>query len=127
MSNVRFGFAAIVSIAAIVACGGDGGTNPGTGGGGGGGGGGGALVHAARVTATTGIAFSPSNVSIAPGDTIYYTFESVQHNVVFDTQGAPADVGTSSSTTVKRIFPAAGTFDYHCSLHAGMTGKVTVQ
>ena len=125
MSKIRFGFAALMSIAAMVACGGDSGTNPGTGGGGGGGGG--TLIHAARVTATTGLAFSPSNASIAPGDTIYYTFESVQHNVVFDTQGAPADVGTSSSTTVKRVFNTAGTFNYHCSLHAGMTGKVTVQ
>jgi plastocyanin len=127
MSKVMSGVAALVTVVTFVACGGDSGTNPGTGGGGGGGGGGGTLVHAARVTATTGLAFNPSNVSIAPGDTIYYTFETVQHNVVFDTQGSPADVGTTSSTTVKRVFPTAGTFDYHCSLHAGMTGKVTVQ
>ena len=130
MSKMMSGIAALVTAVALVACGGgDSSTNPGGvgGGGGGGGGRGGTIVNAARVTATTGLVFSPSNVSIAPNDTIYYTFESVQHNVLFDTQGAPADIGTTSSTTVKRVFPTAGTYDYHCSLHAGMTGKVTVQ
>ena len=84
------------------------------------------LVHASRVTATSGLAFDPKTVSIPAGDTIYYTFQGVQHNVVFDTQGSPANVGTTSSTTVKRIFPAAGTFNYHCSIHPQMTGTITV-
>jgi len=103
---------------------------------GGGGGGGGVtdppppppptLVHASRVTATSGLAFDPRTVSIPAGDTIYYTFQGVQHNVVFDTQGSPANVGTTSSTTVKRIFTTAGTFNYHCSIHPQMTGTITV-
>lgn len=84
------------------------------------------LVHAQRVTATSGLAFDPKAVSIAAGDTIYYTFQGVQHNVIFDTQGSPANVGTTSSATVKRPFPTAGTFDYHCSIHPQMTGTITV-
>ena len=111
-------------IAAVAACGGggDGGTGPGNGGGGGGG----TLVHAARVTATSTIAFDPNAVTIPAGDTIYYTFQSVQHNVVFDTQGNPGDVPNTANATVKRKFPTAGTFNYHCSIHASMTGTVTV-
>ena len=105
----------------IVACGGgDGGTGPGDGGGGG------PLVHAARVTATSGLAFDPSAVTIPAGDTIYYPFQAVQHNVVFDTQGNPGDVANTTNATVKRKFPTAGTFDYHCSIHPSMTGTVTV-
>jgi plastocyanin len=106
----------------IVACGGggDGGTGPGDGGGGG------TLVHAARVTATSGIAFDPNAVTIPAGDTIYYTFQTVQHNVVFDTPGNPGDVPNTASATVKRKFPTAGAFNYHCSIHPSMTGTVTV-
>lgn len=104
----------------IVACGGgDGGTGPVDGGGG-------TLVHAARVTATSSIAFDPSAVSIPAGDTIYYTFQTVQHNVVFDTQGNPGDVPNTVNATVKRKFPTAGSFNYHCSIHPSMTGTVTV-
>ncbi|HEX2780618.1 MAG TPA: plastocyanin/azurin family copper-binding protein, partial [Gemmatimonadaceae bacterium] len=98
---------------------------------GGGGGGGGTLVHASRVNATDALAFNPSSVTIPAGDTIYFTIGSVTHNVVFDTQGAPANVGDASSTTEKRRFPTAGTFNYHCSLHGtattGMRGTVIVQ
>lgn len=106
----------------IVACGGggDGGTGPG------GGGGGGGLVHATRVTATSTRVFDPDAVTIPAGDTIYYTFQTVQHNVIFDTAGNPGDVPNTINATVKRKFPTAGTFNYHCSIHPSMTGSVTV-
>ena len=104
----------------IVACGGgDNGTGPVDGGGG-------TLVHAKRVTATSSIAFDPNAVTIPAGDTIYYTFQTVQHNVVFDTQGNPGNVPNTSNATVKVKFPTAGTFNYHCSIHPSMTGSVTV-
>lgn len=109
-----------VVLVAFAACGGgDGGTGPGDGGGG-------QLVHASRVTATAGLAFDPNAISIPAGDTIYYTFASVQHNVVFDTQGNPGDVPNTVNATVKRKFPTAGTFNYHCSIHPSMTGTITV-
>ena len=105
----------------IVACGGgDNGTGPVDGGGG-------TLVHATRVTATSTRVFNPNAVTIPAGDTIYYTFESVQHNVIFDTPGNPGDVPNTINATVKRKFPTAGTFNYHCSIHpAQMTGTITV-
>jgi plastocyanin len=111
-------------VVVIIACGGggDNGTKPCTGADCGGG----PLVHASRVTATTAIIFSPSAVTIPAGDTIYYTFESVQHNVVFDTPGNPGNVPNTHDATVKRKFPTAGTFAYHCSIHPSMTGSITV-
>lgn len=112
-------------LTALLACGGGGG-------GGGvtnslpGGGGGGTLVHAARVTATSGFAFDPTMVSIAANDTIYFTFEGIQHNVKFDTAGNPGDVANTTSATVKRVFTTAGTYNYHCGIHPAMTGSITV-
>ena len=120
---MRFSMFAIVGVVVAAACGGgDSGTGPIDGGGGGGG----TLVHAKRVTATAGLAFDPSAVSIPANDSIYFTFQGVQHNVIFDTPSSPANVGNTTSATVKRQFPTAGTYDYHCSIHPQMTGRVTV-
>ena len=83
-------------------------------------------MHASRVTATNGFAFDPNAVTIPVGDTIYYTFQTIQHNVVFDTQGSPANVPNTTSATVKRKFETSGTFNYHCSIHPSMTGAITV-
>lgn len=120
---MRVSMLVVSGLVVIGGCGGSGsgGTAPG-----GGGGGGGGLVHASRVTATAGLAFDPSAVTIPAGDTIYFTFQGVIHNVVFDTQGNPGDVGNTHDATVKRKFTAAGTFNYHCSIHPQMTGTVTV-
>ena len=123
---MRIPLLAMSGLAALLACGGGGGgggsgvTNPPPGGGGG------VLVHAARVTATSGFAFDPTTVSIAANDTIYFTFQGIQHNVKFDTAGNPGDVGNTSSATVKRAFPTAGTYAYHCGIHPSMTGSITV-
>ena len=109
----------------ILACGG-GGTDPG--GGGGGGGGGGPLVHAARVTAGAGTTFTPNVQTIAPTDSIFFTFGPTQHSVKFTTAGSPADIGISSDVTVKRQFPTAGTYDYYCTVHGtSMSGQIKVQ
>src|SRR6476646_8074573 len=119
---MRVSMLVVSGLVVIGGCGGSGsgGTAPG------GGGGGGGLVHASRVTATAGRAFDPSSVTIPAGDTIYFTFQGGIHNVVFDTQGNPGDVGNTDDATVKRKFTAAGTFTYHCSIHTQMTGTVTV-
>ena len=123
---MRISLLATSGLAALLACGGGGGggvTSPLPGGGGGGGG---TLTHAARVTATTGIAFDPATVSIAATDTIYFTFQSLAHNVFFDTPGSPGNISNSSNATVKVVFPTAGTYNYHCGIHPSMTGTITV-
>ena len=119
---MRSSMLVIVGLVAAAACGGgsDSGTGPIDNGGGG------TLVHAKRVTATSGLAFDPSAVSIPANDSVFFTFQGVQHNVIFDTPSSPTNIGNTTSATVKRRFPTAGTFDYHCSIHPQMTGRVTV-
>ncbi len=84
-------------------------------------------VASATVTAGNNNRFSPSNVDLIGGGTVTWTFGSVPHNVIFNsTAGAPANVPVVSNTEEKRTFNTAGTFPYDCTLHAGMTGTITV-
>ena len=128
MRLATFGLGAMVFAAA---CGGGGGgpTDPGGGGGGVGGGGGGGtpLVHAKEVT-TGAASFNPSSETIPVNDSIFFKFGSVAHNVNFAARtGAPENIGETSNATVKRAFKTAGTFDYSCTIHAGMNGQIVVQ
>lgn len=83
----------------------------------------------ANVDATPGAIFSPATVDIARNGTVNWVFASLGHTVFFDTAvpGTPADISaTTSNATVSRTFTTAGTYNYHCIIHAGMTGTVIV-
>jgi len=81
-----------------------------------------------------GVKFSPANLTVPTSTTVYWLnldsnigcCDPGYHNVVFKS-------GTSaSSPTLKRIdswsyqFNAAGEFDYICSIHPWMVGRITV-
>lgn len=83
--------------------------------------------NSATVTATTGLSFDPGSVTISQGGTVTWNFQSVTHNVTFTTAGAPANIGDTSNGSVARTFNTKGTFNYHCTIHAGMNGTVVVQ
>ncbi len=83
-------------------------------------------VAVAEVTGTGGNVFAPTSVTVAVGGIVNYTFAG-NHNVTFSTAGAPANVPTASSGTFARTFPTAGTYQYTCTIHAGMNGSVLVQ
>lgn len=71
--------------------------------------------------------FNPATLTVSKGTTVTFTFKSVGHNVIFgNTAGAPANIPTSSNTSVARTFSTAGTFAYDCNLHPGMRGSVVV-
>ena len=74
-----------------------------------------------------GLSFSPLQSDIAQGGVVRFNFPALQHNVAFNaTTGAPADIGVTSSTTVSRTFNTKGTFNYQCTLHAGMSAVIIV-
>jgi plastocyanin len=75
------------------------------------------------------IAFNPSSVVVQSGSTVTWTWnDNTQHNVTF-TSGPtprPADSATQLTGTHTGTFTTVGTYGYHCTLHGGMNGTVTV-
>jgi plastocyanin len=73
-------------------------------------------------------AFTPSAIQVSPSATVTFTnSDNTTHNVTFSnaTIGASGDFNSGSKTLV---MPAAtGTYAFHCTIHAGMTGSVVVQ
>jgi plastocyanin len=75
------------------------------------------------------IAFNPDNVLIALNGQVTWTWNdgAIVHNVTFTpATGVPADITDRSSGSVSRTFSTAGTFNYQCTRHGGMTGTVVV-
>lgn len=71
--------------------------------------------------------FSPANVSVARGGQVTWTNSTnEQHNVTFAGAGAPASIANHTSGSNSRTFASSGTFDYSCTNHPGMAGRVTV-
>ena len=68
-------------------------------------------------------AFEPGDLEVTTGDTVTWTWEGrAPHNVV----GDGFDSGIQDDGTFTHTFEDTGTYDYECTLHAGMTGTVTV-
>lgn len=72
-------------------------------------------------------AFNPDELSVPVGSTVtWINTDAVAHTSTSDTRtwdsGSVAPHAQFSVT-----FQAAGTFHYHCAIHPGMVGTVTVQ
>ncbi len=71
--------------------------------------------------------FSPNHVAVFAGGSVTWNNTSGEtHNVTFSSGGSPANIANHSSGSNSRDFTTAGTFNYQCTLHAGMNGRVTV-
>lgn len=74
--------------------------------------------------------FEPEDVTVAVGDTVTWRFEgNVTHNVTpaGDNRGDWKASKTVKEGTHEWTFEDAGTYDYICTLHPGMTGSVEVE
>ncbi len=83
------------------------------------------IVSGASTLTTT--AYAPNPISVAVGGTVTWTNnDSTTHTSVANggawNSGSIAPGGMFSMT-----FSSAGSFSYHCSIHPGMVGTVTVQ
>ena len=120
----------VVAMLAAAACGGGGGdspTSPGNPGNTGNPGGPSTSPTATNAVTVGNNHFTPSAIQVSPGTTVTWTWstDAITHNVTFADGASSGDQGAGS--TYSRTFGTAGTFNYQCTLHAGMTGSVTVK
>lgn len=82
-----------------------------------------------RTVALEGIAFSPKSLAIRVGTTVTFAFldPDTEHNVISRGSKRFKSVGTRSSGSVKRTFRRGGVYRYECTLHPGMTGRISVR
>ncbi len=69
--------------------------------------------------------FAPDTTTVAVGETVTWDFATADlpHDVVFsDEHGSDVLRDGTWSTS----FDESGTYDYECTLHRGMTGRITV-
>ena len=83
-------------------------------------------MQAANEVWIQNMAFSPATLTVAVNTTVKWTNkDGVNHTVSSDSSWF--DSGSiGSGGTYSRQFTVAGTYSYHCNIHAGMNGKVIV-
>ena len=71
--------------------------------------------------------FIPVLGTVAVGGTVTFTNGSpVEHNVTTGTGAWDAET-LAPEESFSVTFPTAGTFNYQCTVHPGMTGTITVE
>src|SRR6266481_6050045 len=74
------------------------------------------------------LVFSPSSVTIHPGDQVRWTWGSSGHSTTSGSPGQPTGIWDSGirnqGATFTRTFNSAGTFPYYCTPHGGCCGMV---
>lgn len=72
-----------------------------------------------------GMSFSPSVVTVAPGETVTWNFNET-HTSTSDSQIGPEtwDSGFLSSGTFAHTFQSPGTYPYYCALHSSAGGTL---
>ena len=79
-----------------------------------------------NVQATDALQFTPNTSTVKVGQVIQWkNTGSVLHNITFD-QGCLNDGAFSPGASWSIKFTAAGTYNYQCTIHPGMTAKLTV-
>lgn len=78
-------------------------------------------------------AFTPAHITVKKGTTVTWTNKDSAAHTVTEDHGGTADgdpglesKGLTQGESYSAAFNKAGTFTYHCSIHPGMTGTVTV-
>jgi plastocyanin len=86
----------------------------------------GAAFAADESVAIAGFAFSPATVTISMGDSVTWTNQDGTAHTA--TASGTFDSGNlAGGASYTATFSTAGTYDYLCSIHPTMTGRVVVQ
>jgi plastocyanin len=110
----------LISAVGVISCGKSSSYNSGTGPGGG------TPPPAGNSVNIQNMAFAAASLTIKAGTTVTWTNkDAMTHTVTAD--DASFDSGNLANGGVfSKNFPTAGTFTYHCAIHPGMKGTITV-
>ncbi len=79
----------------------------------------------ANINTTSSNSFSPNAATITHGQAVcWQNSSSVTHTVTDD--GSAFDTNLPVGQDFVHIYATAGTYTYHCKIHAGMTGSIKV-
>jgi plastocyanin len=79
------------------------------------------------ISATSQLTFDPAMQTARVGDIVQWNnTSSVMHTITFDTEPTLSDPTLQPGSTWTVKFTTAGTYHYHCSIHAGMVGTIVV-
>lgn len=71
--------------------------------------------------------FSPASITVKAGTTVTWTNkDSVSHTVAADQSAGPSSSLLARGQSYSYTFATAGSYPYHCGIHPGMKGTVTV-
>ena len=72
--------------------------------------------------------FVPNPVAMRVGQTISWkNADSITHDATQDGSGVTTGNVSAGATSSPIMMSTAGTFTYHCAIHPGMVGTITVQ
>jgi plastocyanin len=81
-----------------------------------------------NVNVGPGLSFSPSTVTVLPGETVIWTFQAAFHSTTSNATSGPEfwDSGIADVTgqTFSHTFNTPGTYPYYCKVHSSPTGTM---
>ena len=83
------------------------------------------IVAGARTLTTS--AYAPNPIDVMAGTTItWMNNDTIAHDATAN-DGSWGSGTLAAGAQFSRVFSTAGTFTYHCTIHPGMVGTVTVR
>jgi plastocyanin len=71
--------------------------------------------------------YSPPMLVVAPGTTVIWKNDDDSPHSVHEKDGKFKSAALDTDDTFSQTFTAAGEYDYFCSIHPYMTGKIVVK
>jgi plastocyanin len=72
------------------------------------------------------LAFSPSTVTVLPGETVIWTFQGTPHSTTSNATSGPevwdSTIVVVTGQTFSHTFTTPGTYPYYCKVHSSPTG-----